>query len=596
MSVEKLKTPSRRLRFLSSTPGRVASTAFAGVLAAAILQACAGGGSGGGGTGGLQGSGGAGNGNGTGASTGTGGSLAGTGGTVGPGTGGTRAGSGGSTGATGGTLGTGGSGNGPDASVASGGSTGGGGSMVRDGGASDAPVCPNTDPATINIDSLGRVCNNQWGIQGAWYCYSDPMGRSTNCPSPGTGIIPFNPTSGGMCVSGTTAATNNGAAFGAGIGFEFNNLTVSPTTKGPYNPSSKNIVGFAITVTGDSGGSALNINFPQIPTLFLGHPNAGEAAAVTVPGPSGSSMTYNIPIAQAMVGDNGNPSSGVFPPPAFVPTALTDVQVTIPGADGVAHAYNICVTKVVPLMAMPAAPAALGNYGAVVREGKQIFLELPGSPYAIQNDPFTVGSDLLDLQAMTGNNLVGFSAIPRFQGGGGVRAYPSALVGWVPGGYFVGRGAPGAYTGGKTIGTLTMATSSWAFTPGSGANYDAAYDIWFANGNAAPLNAGFELMVWLNENGVGPIGGAGTAANVGGRAVHVATGTNPTGQPVISYVFDQTTNSVTGLDLLPFFRDAAGGRLSGLSTGSFLLSVHAGFELYGGSTPWVTNSFSANVQ
>jgi hypothetical protein len=449
----------------------------------------------------------------------------------------------------------------------------------------------------INIDASGRVCNNQWGIQGAWYCYTSPQTTSTAasgapaCPANTSGIIPFNATSNAMCMSGTTGGSSDGADFGAGLGFELNNLVPDPMAKNTFNATMKNVVGFAITVTGNSGGSALNINFPQKPQLF----STGKAAAVTVPGPTGSSMTYNILLSQAMVGDNGN-SAGVFPPPTFSPSTLTDVQVAIPGADGVRHNYNLCVTKVEPLMAAPAAPAA-GNYGAVVHEGKQIFIEAPGSPYAVQNDPFNVGQDLVNLQVTTtaGGGL-GFTATPNFAGGGGVRAFPSVLLGWVQGGYFVGNGVTGAYTTPRMISALTSVTSDWSFTPANdGTMYDAAYDIWFLNGSNA-LTAGFEFMVWLNERGVQPIGGTGNPVTVGGRAYHVATGTNPTGQPVISYVMDATTNSVTGLDLLTLFKDAAGGRLSGFGMSTFLLSIHAGFELYSGSGNWTTNSFSATVR
>src|SRR5262249_8185699 len=153
-----------------------------------------------------------------------------------------------------------------------------------------------------------------------------------------------------------------------------------PTTKQAFNATMKNVVGFAITVTGTTGGSALNINFPQLPLLFP--PPSGKSAAVTVPGPTGTTTTYNVLLSQAMVGDNTVEANGLFPPPTFNPAALTDVQIALPGGDGIQHAFNYCVTKVVPLMAPPAAPT--GNYGALVHEGKQIFLEVPGSPYGIQ--------------------------------------------------------------------------------------------------------------------------------------------------------------------------------------------------------------------
>jgi hypothetical protein len=532
--------------------------------------------------------------------SGTGGSFAGNGGSVGTG----------GSGGTGGSPGTGGtsSGSGGTANPGTGGNAGTGGVMPpRDGGTGGSiggpdagGGCRNTDMTQVNLDSTGRVCNNQWGIQGAWYCYTAPGTTVTTasgapaCTPNVSGIIPFNSTSNAMCISGTSAGGNTGADFGAALGFELNNLVPDPTRKQAFNATMKNVVGFAITVTGTTGGSALNINFPQLPQLFA----SGKAAAVTVPGPTGASMTYNVLLSQAMVGDNTVEANGVFPPPTFNPAALTDVQVALPGGDGIRHDFNYCVTKVVPLMAAAAAPT--GNFGALVHEGKQIFLQVPGSPYAVQNDPFVVGqNDAVDLQVTAGaGGTLGFSVVPRFTGGGGVLAYPSVLLGWVQGGYFAGAGVPGAYTTTKTISALTSVTSDWSFTPANdGTNYDAAYDIWFANATNA-LSAGFEFMVWLNERGVNPIGGAGTAIpDVGGRSYRVATGTNPTGQPVISYVMVNPVNTVTGLNLLELFRDAvANNRLGGLGNNTSLLSIHAGFELYGGSSTWTTTSFRASAQ
>jgi hypothetical protein len=459
MSVHELKTRQLLARSLIRIGRSVASTALAGTLGASMLQSCSassGGGSspgaGGSSNGGTNNTGGGSRGGSSGSSAGNGGSSAGNGGSF-AGTGGGAAGTGGSSPGGGGSAGTGGSTAGTGGStVGTGGAPGTGGSVgPRDGGGPDgaigldASACRNTDLTAINIDSGGRVCNNQWGIQGAWYCYTSPQTTSTAasgapaCPANTTGIIPFNATSNAICMSGTTGGSADGADFGAGVGFELNNLVADPALKNTFNATTKNVIGFAITVTGTSGGSVLNINFPQKPSLFA----TGKAAAVTVPGPAGASTTYNVLLAQAIVGDNG---MGISPPPVFNPSALTDVQVAIPGADGVRHQYNLCVTRVVPLMAAPAAPAAFGNYGALFGEGKQIFIEGMG-PYAIQNDPVTVGANVVNMQAMYGAGNVGFSATPTFTSGG-VGAYPSILMGWVQGGYYVGGGAPGAYLGG----------------------------------------------------------------------------------------------------------------------------------------------------
>jgi hypothetical protein len=459
-------------------------------------------------------------------------------------------------------------------------STGGGGDAGGDGGF----VCTNTDMTKLNIDSSGWVCNNKYNIQGAWYCYADKAGTST-CT--GEGDIPFDSTKSAMCISGTTAAsTDASTAFGAGIGLVLNQPMHGNDAKNAFNATAANIVGFAITISGTTGGSALNVNFPQQPQLTT----SGEAAAVTIPALAGTSTTFNVLLGNAIISDNTT-----SPIPKFDPTKVSDVQVAIPGADGIAHAYNYCVTNIVPLTAAPAAPGSNAAYGAQFNEGKQIVLEGLGA-YGLQNDPFGVGTDQMNMTASYGGGQVGFSATPMFNSGtSSPGAFPSIVWGWVHGGNYVSS-ASGGYTGGKTIGSMsaTSVTSNWSWTAGNSNNWDAAYDTWFA-GSTAPISAGTELMVWLGHgSGTSPIGGInGNARAVTGAPGmwNVATGTNPTGQPVVSYVATSSMTSVTSFPLSAFFKDAVSNNLGQLSASSNLLSVQAGFELYNAGT-WTTSSFS----
>jgi hypothetical protein len=440
--------------------------------------------------------------------------------------------------------------------------------------------CTNTDMTKINIDSSGWVCNNQWAIQGAWYCYADSTVTSNSCA--GEGYIPFNTTSNAMCISGTTS-TSQTAYTGAAIGLVLNQPQHGVDTKDPYNTTAKNIVGFAITISGSTGGSVLNINFP--PQLL----STGESAAVTVPAVSGNTVTYNVLFADAIMSDNTT-----APIEKIDPTKLTDVQVAIPGADGMAHNYNYCVTKIVPLMAAAAAPGTLSTYGASFNEGKQIVLEGLGA-YGIQNDVFNIGTSMA-MTASYGNGQVGFTATPMWSGSS-LNAFPSIVSGWVTGGNFV-SGGQGGYAGGKTIGALSSVKSNWAWSAGgASSNWDAAYDVWFAS-NQDPLKAGTELMVWVGHSNVSPIGGQTNAVTISGApgTWTYSTGTNPTNQPVISYVSSSNITNVSALDLLPFFKDAANNGRASLSSGSYLLSVQAGFELYSGGNTWTTTSYSINIQ
>jgi hypothetical protein len=473
-------------------------------------------------------------------------------------------------------------------------------SGITDGGgdstvspADGSSGCTNTDTSVINIDSSGWACNNQWDIEGAWYCYADSDGTS-DCG--GTGAIPYKAASSGMCISGTTSTSTSGA-YGAAIGLVLNQVAQNDADKLSYNATAKNIVGFAITVTGTTGGSVLNVNFP-----FGGKPgvtSTGENPAVTLPGvSSGSSpITYNVMIADAIISDN----TTAFPATTVNASELNDIQVAIPSSDGIAHAYNYCVTKIVPITATAAAPATQGNYGPAFNEGKQIVLEGLG-PYGIQNDPVGMGTDPISVQATYGGGQIGFSATPSFNtvGSNTPGAFPSIVYGWINGANVLGA-SEGGYAANKSIGSLTSVKSNWSYTAGSG-SWDAAYDTWLA-GSADPLTAGYELMVWLGHGSVNPIGAPGTSVTVSGATWTVSEGTNHTGQPVVSYLSPSNMASVTDFDLLPFFQEAAtshrgtGGPNNepAISTSTILLSVQAGFELYESGT-WTTNSYSISIQ
>jgi hypothetical protein len=504
--------------------------------------------------------------------TGTGGSNTSGSGTSGTSTGGTSS---SSTGASGSTS-TGGSG----ASSSSGTSSGSG---STDAGA-DGSACTNTDMGTINIDSSGFACNNQWGIEGAWYCYKDSSGTSDCGP---TGYIPYKASSNAMCMSGTTStAPASATSYGAGIGLVLSAIGRGiDAGKAQFNATAKNIVGFAVTVSGTTGGAVLNIGFPPpMETQTL------ESTAVTVPGVSGTSVTYNVMLADAIVSDNNN----IVPAPKIVASDITDLQVAIAGGDQIAHTYDYCVTKVVPIMAAPAAPASITQLGPSFNEGKQIVLEGLGG-YGIQNDPFNPGGDPMSMTVSYGGGTAGFTASPTFGDTGNTPgAFPSIVSGWVHGGSYVGT-AEGGYAGGKSISALTSVKSSWTYTAGGG-KWDAAYDCWLA-ANPAPISAGFELMVWLGHNTVNPIGGQNTPVTVAGAPGMwtVSTGTNGTGNPVVSYVSTSNMTTVTDFDLLPFFKEAASSGRAGLTTGTNLLSVQAGFELYQAGT-WTTNSYKIAIQ
>ncbi len=472
-------------------------------------------------------------------------------------------------------------------------------SGIKDGAsdgtlADGAPACTNTNTSIVNIDSSGWACNNQWNIQGAWYCYQDPSIPVIAGGCGGTGVIPFNATSNAMCISGVTSnAAASTTVYGAGIGLVLNQ-PAHGADAGKNPVMDKSIVGFAITISGDSGGSVLNINLPPALTT------SGESAAITVPGvtTASSPVTYTVMIADAIVSDNTS-----SPIPKIVPANLTDVQVAIPSGDKISHTYDFCVTKIVPITAAPTAPGNLANYGPTFNEGKQIVIEGMG-PYGLQNDPFNVGGDQMTMQAQYGGGKAGFTVTPLSgftSSNTSPGAFPSIVSGWITGGNLVSA-AEGGYAGGGTImggvKALTTATSNWSYSPGSG-SWDAAYDCWLSSpGFPDPVKAGYELMVWLGHNTANPIGYPGSAVTISGSNAPmgttwtVMTGTNGTGQPVVSYLPNANISSVTNFNLLPFFNDAT---TRGIPAGAFLLSVQAGFELYNTGT-WTTSSYNITLQ
>jgi len=168
--------------------------------------------------------------------------------------------------------------------------------------------------------------------------------------------------------------------------------------------------------------------------------------------------------------------------------------------------------------------------------------------------------------------------------------FPAVISGWGPG--VAGIQFYGPYKGGKTIAQLTSVKSSWSYTMGSSG--DAAYDVWFGN-SAQPVKPQTELMIWIGNKDKMPLGSQVSTTPVNGRTPWEASD-NGTGQKVISYWVDKgTTGTAADLNLLQYFQDAASHGYAGLSTGSYLLGVQTGFEVYSGDT-WTTTDYSITIQ
>jgi len=466
---------------------------------------------------------------------------------------------------TGGTTGTGGTG--------TGGSTGTGG-------------CVNTNTGVINEDSSGYVCNNTWGMKGAWYCYSDGSDSTTSCKGSdgkGQGAIPWNASSSAMCLSGTMGT---GTGSYAGIGFKVNSDPPGSTTPfGTWNAS--NLVGFAITLVSGasgkgSGGMVLNIEYP---TSTDQDTQTKDAPGITIPGVGSTEITYNALFSDSVLANNKLQKHPVDP------ANLTDVKIAF-FPDSTSHTYDFCIKSIVPITTAPNPVVATGNYGPTWNN--QMPQAVNGiNGYAVQSAPFPTNGNPMTMQVKATAGGVGFTYTP----GGGYQApnngpgsFPAVISGWGPG--HDGIQFYGPYKGGKTISQLTSVKSTWSFTMGSSG--DACYDVWFSNSSAAPPVPGIELMVWIGNTGKNPLGSVGSPGTaVSGRTPYV--GTNGTGEAVVSYwVASPGVTSVSNFDLMPYFQDAASHGYAGLKTSSYLLGVQTGFEVYSGN--WSTTDYNITIQ
>jgi len=447
----------------------------------------------------------------------------------------------------------------------------------------------NTDTSKINLDASGYVCNNTWGIKGAWYCYSDGADSTISCKgsdNKGMGAIPWNAGSTAMCLSGTMGT---GSGSYAGIGFKVNSGPPGDTAApGTWNASS--LVGFAITLkTGASnrgtGGMILNLEYPTTNDM---DPNTKDAPGITVPGvPTSGTITYNALFADAVLANNANNRKSVDS------ANLTDVKIAF-FPDSISHTYDFCITSIVPLMTAPNPVVASGNYGPTWNNQQpQAVNGING--YAVQSAPFPQNGNPMTMQVMVpSGGGVGFtySAGGSFQApNNGPGAFPAIISGWGPG--HDGIQFYGPYKQAKTIGSLQSITSNWSFTMGSSGN--AVYDLWFGN-SATPAVPNAELMIWIGNKDKMPIGfGTACGSAFNGRTPYC--GTNGTGERVVSYWVNTGTNGspVSNFDVLSYVKDAASHGYAGLSNNSYMIGLQTGFEVYSGSG-WTTSSYTVNIQ
>jgi hypothetical protein len=141
---------------------------------------------------------------------------------------------------------------------------------------------------------------------------------------------------------------------------------------------------------------------------------------------------------------------------------------------------------------------------------------------------------------------------------------------------------------------IASATSSVSITQPSGYNNDAAYDIWFNQTSTTPGQPnGTEIMIWLNHQGsIQPFGSNAGNVTIDGASWAAWTG-RQTSWNIVSYVANTPVNSVSNLNLLPFFSDAVSR--GSLEPTWWLIDVEYGFEIWTGGQGLAATSFSVSA-
>jgi hypothetical protein len=136
-------------------------------------------------------------------------------------------------------------------------------------------------------------------------------------------------------------------------------------------------------------------------------------------------------------------------------------------------------------------------------------------------------------------------------------------------------------------------------------SYNAAYDVWFTQGNAPvtggnPGSGGAYLMVWLfkptDKQPRGSISRGGSIINGVSGGWDVWYDPSPSdNMPCVSYVSNANLASLQ-FDLYDFIKDAVADGKYGITNSQYLSIVFAGFEVWGRGDGLQVKQFCANVK
>jgi len=171
--------------------------------------------------------------------------------------------------------------------------------------------------------------------------------------------------------------------------------------------------------------------------------------------------------------------------------------------------------------------------------------------YTIYNDEWGSGHNTQTLWVNSATNWGVFSTQPSTSG---VKSYANI-----------------SKSIGKSLNSLSSATSSFSESLPSSGNFESAYDIWL-NGSS------IEVMIWTDKKGnVGPLGSSIGNLTLNGNTWTVYVGSNGS-NPVYSFVrtSNETSGSVNILGILKWMENT-----KGYFSNPMLSTIQYGFEISG---------------
>jgi hypothetical protein len=283
-------------------------------------------------------------------------------------------------------------------------------------------------------------------------------------------------------------------------------------------------------------------------------------------------------------------------PVKYANEPISAVVFLVPG-NTAASPYDFCINGFAMGTSVADAPAGgtsgplsgtIGGPGATDLDFQRVKVKKDGHSYIIQNNNWGNPSGTDQKISYVDNSFTITSPTGSGNSSGAPASFPSIFIG------ANGDTQNGTYSTTsddhlpKQVSAITSVTTTFRHNV-SGGGMNATYDVWFAN---SPPTARYDdgingfVMIWLYDPpNAQPIGSSSRTATLAGKAFNVWTGTRGGGgsnsnAPVVSYVAQAATTSMTAFNLKDFISDASA---NGISGSMYLTDVFAGFEIWTGS-------------